>query len=84
MSTGSLDFVPALKKFFGKKAINFVTDDFCIFRRYSKNTEGVSSMKDWLTKNFTTGTSIVAGGFTDGTYFIPVDLKILGNWIYHE
>ena len=78
LSVASLNFVPTAKKFFGKRAVNFATDDFCISRRFAKNTEGVSSMKDASTKTFTTGTSIVAGGFTDGTYFIPVDLE---HWV---
>ena len=78
LSVTSLNFVQAVKEFFGNKAINFATDDSCISRRYSQNTEAVSSMKDQLTKTFTTGTSVLIGGFTDGTYFIPVDLE---QWV---
>jgi hypothetical protein len=78
LSTASPDFISTVKIFYGNKPINFATDDFCVSRRYAKNTEAVSSMKDPSTKTFTTGTSLVAGGFTDGTYFIPVDFE---HWI---
>ena len=78
LSTSSPDFISTAKNFFGNRPVNFAVDDFGSARRYSENTEGVSSIKDHSTKTFMKGITVVAGGLTDGTYFIPVDFE---HWV---
>ena len=53
-------------------------DDFVINRLYSYETEGVSQMIDQSTKSFVNGIKVVAGGLSDGKYFLPLDLE---QWI---
>lgn len=72
------NLVTTVKNLFNNKPINLVIDDFVISRRYSKETEGTSSMIDQSTKGFTNGIKIVGAGLTDGKLFLPIDLE---QWI---
>jgi hypothetical protein len=78
LSVTALDFVSQIKNLFGNNPINLVTDDFVISRRYSRETEGTSSMVDQSTKGFTNGIKIVASGLTDGRLFLPIDFA---QWV---
>ena len=78
LSVDASDFLFQVKEIFGNKALNVVTDDFVIPRRYAEETEGASSMKDQSTKTFTNGVKIVASGLTDGKYILPLDFE---QWI---
>lgn len=78
ISLNASNFVSQVKNLFKNKPINLAIDDFVISRRYSKETEGTSSMIDQSTKSFTNGVKIVGAGLTDGKFFIPIDLE---QWV---